>query len=347
MALNAMKALAGLAAEGVTLQVRSLAKYMSSNCVLVSPHVGRARGYIPMTDSAYGIDISQFTEEGGTFYRTRVSQSHLTFIPPEDEAALSSIEKRLRRAVELRSLTDGFMPMAAYGELKQEFLKSRTAYFEKRDEICQKWDALVSDFEKGIDAMLKDIQMPQTTRDTLKSHFMSRIPARETYKASFVMSLNVRAFPAESTAVPVGLNSSIAADIKDSWVEEVVQTAMLSIEKTIGQGWSKLLSAMRQYLKNASIRSTNIASLEKFASEMAWKNVFRSPILTQLGTELKEISSMDTEDQADVIEGAIGYIYAYAKEINLDLDLEKCPYDEKQLDQMGYVAASQTQKKGA
>lgn len=347
MAMNAKKALAGLAAEGVSLSVRSLADYMASNCVLVTPHVGRARCFIPMTDSAYGIDLSQFTEEGGAFYKTRVSQSHLTFIPPEDEAALSTIEKRLRRAVDIRSLTDGFMPMSAYEELKQDFQKNRDDYFAKRDEICLKWGILTASFEIGVDEMLKGIQMPQTARDSLKTHFMSQVPRMEKYRSSFTMSLHVRAFPAEASAVPEGINSSIAADIRNTWTDEVVQTAMLSIEKTIGQGWSKLLSAMKQYLKSASIRDTSISALEKFASELSWKNVFKSPILTQLGAELKGVSIKNTEDQSDLIEGAIGYIYAYAKEINLDLDMKHCPYDLRQLDAMSYVAASQAQKKGA
>lgn len=347
MAMNAKKALAGLAAEGVSLSVRSLADYMASNCVLVTPHVGRARCFIPMTDSAYGIDLSQFTEEGGAFYKTRVSQSHLTFIPPEDEAALSTIEKRLRRAVDIRSLTDGFMPMSAYEELKQDFQKNRDDYFAKRDEICLKWGILTASFEIGVDEMLKGIQMPQTARDSLKTHFMSQVPRMEKYRSSFTMSLHVRAFPAEASAVPEGINSSIAADIRNTWKDEVVQTAMLSIEKTIGQGWSKLLSAMKQYLRSASIRDASISALERFASELSWKNVFKSPILTQLGAELKGITIKDTEDQSDLIEGAIGYIYAYAKEINLDLDTKHCPYDQSQLDAMSYVAASQAQKKGA
>jgi len=345
--INVRKALAGLEADGISLRVRSLADYMASNCVLVTPHVGRSRGYIPMPDSAYGLDLSQFTEEGGAFYKTRVSQSHLTFIPPEDESALGAIEKRLRRAVELKSITDGFMPMSAYDDLKKEFEKNRAAYFDKRDEICQKWEILVSSFELGVNAMLQGINMPQTARNALKELFLSQIPDKKTYRDSFTMDLHVRAFPAEGSAVPAGLNSSIAADVKKTWSDEVVQTAMLSIEKTIGQVWSKLLSAMRQYLKNDTIRESSINALENFVSELSWKNVFKNPILTQLNAEIKGISFLKTDEQANLIEGAIGYVYAYAKDINLDLDLSKSPYDQDQLESLGFVSASLAQKKGA
>lgn len=348
MAMNAKKALAGLKADGISVNVRSLAQYMSSNCVLVSPHIKRARCYIPMTDSAYGIDLSKFTEEGGAFYKDRVSRSHINFIPPVDEAELGRIEKRLRRAVEVRSLTDSFMPMSIYDELKEEFLKIRDDYFAKRDEICQKWDFLIASFEDGVDEMLKGIPMPDTARDTLKKNFLSHIPTEREYKASFNMTLNVRAFPAESAAVPEGLDSSIAVDIKESWSEDVVQTALLSIEKSIGLGWSKLNAAMRQYMKDATIRSGTIFALAKFTTELGWKNVFKNPLLEELRSELKGLSAKDAETQADLIEGAIGDIYAYAKEVRIDLDLENCPYTQEQLDDMGYVSASQAAaKKGA
>lgn len=346
MAMNAKKALAGLKADGISVNIRSLAQYMSSNCVLVSPHIGRARCYIPMTDSAYGIDLSKFTEEGGAFYKDRVSHSHINFIPPVDETELGRIEKRLRRAVEVRTLTDSFMPMSVYDDLKEEFEKIRSDYFEKRDEICQKWDFLNASFEDGVDEMLKGIAMPDTARIALKKSFMSQVPSPEKYKESFTMTLHVRAFPAESSAIPEGLDSSISADIKESWSEEVVQTALLSIENAVGLGWSKLNSAMRQYLKDSTIRSGTISTLAKFANELSWKNVFKNPLLSQLSGELKGLATQDVETQAEVIETAIGYVYEYAKDVRIDLNMDDCPYKQAELDSMGYVSASQA-KKGA
>ena len=82
------------------------------------------------------------------------------------------------------------------------------------------------------------------------------------------------------------------------------------------------------------------------AGKALWKNVFKNPILARLSSELKGISSMNEDDQADIMEGAIGYIYAYAKDVRINLDMKKCPYDQAQLDAMSYVAFSQA-KKGA
>jgi len=346
MAVHTKKILAGLQADGINVSVRSLAKYMASNGVLVRPFIGRARCYIPMPDSAYGIDLKQFSEEGGTFYKQRVSQSHLNFIPPDDECALNVWEKRLRRAVEVRSLSDGFMPISAYDSLKEEFETIRKNYFQKRDEIAQKWDLLTASFTVGVEEMLKGIPMSDSARETLQRAFIAQIPSAQKYRDSFSMTLRVHAFPAENTAVPDGLSSSIAADVQATWSEEVVSTAILSVEKAVGDGWNRMLNAIRQYIKGASIRSSSLESLDKFGRDLEWKNVFRNPLLTRLSGELKGITSLDAEEQVDVIESAIAYTYAYAKEVRIELDMDKSPYTAAQLDAMEYVAESQM-KKGA
>lgn len=347
MTTNAKKVLEGLKGDNIEVTVRSLAKYMSSNGVLVKPYIGRARCYIPMPSSVYGVDPSKFSEEGGSFYRSRVSQSHLTFIPPEDDLALSALEKRLRRAVEYRALSDGFMPVSAYDSLKEEFQRIRKEYFEKRDEIIQNWEFLTAGFTLGIEEMLKGITiLTNAQRESLTEVFLSQIPKAHEYRESFAMNLRVHAFPAESAAIPEGLNSSITADVQSTWSEEVVQTAILSIEKTIGEGWSKMLGAMRQYTNGASIRQNTISGLQKFAEDLKWKNVFKNPLLTHLHTELKGLSASDAATQAEAIESAVAYTYEYAKETGIDLDMEKSPYSMQELEAIGFVAVSQM-KKGA
>lgn len=335
--------LEGLKADNVEVtEVGSLARYMSANGVLVKPYIGRMRAYIPMPSSVYGINPDTFSEEGGAFYKTRVSQSHLTFIPPEDDLALCALEKKLRRAVEIRSLSEGFMPMTAYDSLKERFQNIRAEYLQKRDEIVGKWDFLVASFTIGVEGMLKDIPaLSDHQRDTLLKVFLSQIPKKKEYQDSFKMNLRVHAFPAETAAVPEGLSASIAADVEGTWAEEVVQTAILSIEKTIGDGWSKMLSAMRQYIKGHSIRQSSIENIQRFAKELSWKNVFKNPLLTHLMNELGNLYSAEGDSQADVIESCIAYTYEYAKETHLQLDLDKSPYKPADLESMGYVARSQ------
>lgn len=330
---NNEKLLEGLRGAGISIQVGSLARYMASNGVMVTPTVGRRRGYVSLNEKAYGIDLDSMNEAGSEFYRGRVSLGHLNFIPPKDEADLGTLEKRLRRAVERRVLADGgFLPMLAYESLKAEYEQIRTDYFAKRDEILDRWPLLIAEFESGAKAMLAGITMPDYQREQLLKSFMAEIPSESDYRSSFTMSLRVHAFPAECSLE--GLNSSVAAAVDETWQDEVMTTAIAAIESLIGTMWAKCLTSIKQYLKGGQIKSRTVESLAKLADELSWKNVFRNPILNSLHAQLKPIQQTDTESQAEAVEIAIAIIFAYAKEAQLDLNFDNCPYTVEQLDQM-------------
>lgn len=335
---NHKKLLAGLAGEGITVSVSGLARYMASQGIKVSPTIGRRRGYVSLNEKAYGLNIDDLSDNARSFYQGRVSQGHLNFIPPADEAAFASLEKRLRRAVERRTLADGFMPITAYESLRDEFQIIRADYFAKRDEVLSKWPLLISEFQIGAQDMLNDIEMPDYQRAQVMASFMSEISSVGDYRDSFKMELNVHAFPAQCDKE--GLSSSVAEAVQSTWRNEVVTTAITAIETLIGSMWAKSLTAIRQYLKSGAIKANTINSLAKLVEDLSWKNVFKNPVLTQLEATMKGIANRDAETQAEIIESSILDIFVYAKDTHLDLDYDKSPYTELQLEQMAQLNAS-------
>lgn len=329
---NHEKLLEGLKGAGIDVSVSGLARHMSSNGIMVSPSVGRRRGYVSLDEKAYGVDLNAMSEGGRNFYRGRVSQGHLNFIPPKDEAAFGALEKRLRRAVEKRTLADGFMPMAAYDSLKEEFEKIRDDYFVKRDEVLDKWPLLVAEFRTGAQAMLDGIVMPDYQREQVLKAFMDEIPSVGEYRESFSMTLQVRAFPAECNKD--GLNSSVAAAVQETWKDDVMTTAITAIESLIGMMWAKCLTAIQQYVKKGSINSKTIDSLARLIDELSWKNVFMNPVLTQLYNDMRGMRQMSEETQAEAIEIAVATIYKYAINAHVDLDFANSPYSKAELQQM-------------
>lgn len=329
--------LAGLSGKGIHVTVGDLAKYIASNGVIVTPFVGRMRGYIPLPGAAYGVNPENMSEQGAGFYKDRVSQGHLNLIPVEDENELGRLEKRLRRAVETRALTDVFMPVKAYDDLKSEFEAIREEYFDTRDRIGSKWEMLVAEFENGAREMLEGIEMPQQLRDKLLGDFMAQVPEKEEYIRSFKMDLRVKAFPA--VQITEGLADGIAADVKATWQEDVVSTAILSIEKQIGEGWSRLNKAMNSYVRAGRLSSASTKSISKFAIDLRWKNVFNNVLLTKLSDTLVNLDSEPDEKAAEKIEDGIAYIYRYAKENHLSLDLSGISYDSSTLESMAKAAA--------
>lgn len=342
---NQQKLLEGLGGEGVILNVRSLAKFMASNAVLVRSRVGRMRGNIPLPEALYAFKPSKLTSTASLFYSERVSQGHLNFIPREDEASLTALEKRLRRAVESKTLADDFMPTVAYEALRRDFERIRADYFEKRDEILSNWGTLQSNFETGARELLENIRMPKQIRAKLLADFLSQVPSAERYGESFSMSLTVHAFPAESGSLE-GLNQSLAADMSETWKDEVVATALLSIENRVGAGWVKLLSAMKQYMSTDKIKSNTIDSLIRFCDELSWKNLFRNRLLDELCAAGKELAKGTSDEQAQVVEDCIVAIFGYAKESKIDLDFKGSPYTVNELEDLLSIHEHRS-KKGA
>lgn len=330
------KLLEGLAnpAAGITVSVRRLAQYMGSHAVMVDATVGRKRGRIPLPGKAYGLDKGGLSEEAGTFYGARVSEGHLSFIPKQMEAELGAIEKRLRRAITARTLADGFIPVSAYASLKEEYLTLREAYFRKRDEILSQWDELLDSFHMGAKALLDSVALPSDAREQMMREFVQALPSKEEYQESFSMTLQVKAFPAE--APTAGLDASIAMDVRETWKEEVVSTAILSIEKMVGEGWDLLNRAVSQYIHGGAIKAKTLECIKKFQRDLSWKNLFSNPLLKGLEKRLVKLSSgsADVEGDVEVVEACVLDIYAYAKETHLNLSFEKSAYSEEQMEQM-------------
>jgi len=340
MMINKEKLLAGIKRPGVQITECELAKYMATSGALVSVSVSRARTEVPLTERAYGVDLDLFNEEGKAFYGAQVKQGRLQFLPRQDVKELDTLDKAARRAVEVRALTKNrsplFVPLAVYEELEADFSEIRTKYFQKRDEILAKWDLLVAVFEDGVRKMLEGVRMDNEFRDKLVAGFVQALPSKDAYAASFDMKLRAELIPTTPGKLE-GLNSSVQAIVKDTWKDDVVSTAIASIETQVGDGWSRLMKAIRQYDKNGTIKTTTINGLTKFATDLNWKNVFNNVLLTSMSEELKGLATMDADRQAEHIESAIAFAYGYAKDAGLDLDMDESPYSVEQLEQILFV----------
>lgn len=329
--------LKGLQGEGISLCVRNLAKYMAGTGVLVEPHIGRQRGYIPLSEKTWGFNPASLSDEGKAFFSAQVKSGHLNFIPAKDEKGLGTLEQNLRRAVQARTLADGFVPVAAYSSLKEEFEKIRTQYLEKRDDICSRWPLMMAEFKAGVQSMLAGVEMDETEKEKLLQQFMKAVPNVERYRNSFSMSLKVQAFPAD-VAVD-GLDADVQADVKESWREDVVDTAIASITSTIQNIWDRCLVAMGQYLAKNSINTKTLDALNRDAESLSWRNVFSNTHLAELSNILLGIREKDVDAQAEAIEAAVVKTYTYSKLARFDLPMDNSPYTVETLESMERMVA--------
>lgn len=329
---NEKKLLGGVnLGEEIDLTVRSLAQFMAEEGVVVTPFVGRMRCNIPLPN--FGVHTDQMSVTGSRFYAENAGKGFLRFIPKADELELIRLESKLRRACEERVLADAFMPVSAYRSLQEEFSWIRQAYFEKGDEILTRWEELTQTFKNGVEEMLEGVDLGAEEKEQVKEAILSKIPEKESYKNSLQMRLKIRAFQGELRET--NFEGDLSNNLTESWREDVVSTAVHSIEKQVEEGWNWVMKGLRRYLKELPIGTRVIEGLTDFREALKWKNVFSNPLLKELETMLAGLEqAADDAKKAYTMEQAAVAIWRYSKEANIVLPMEEIPYTEEMLDQM-------------
>ena len=329
---NEKKLLTGVKTEeGIDLSVRSLARFMAEEGVVVMPFVGRMRCNIPIPN--FGVHVEKMSLSGSHFYEENVGSGFLKFIPREDELELARLERRLRKACEERVLADSFMPIRAYESLREEFHEIRKAYYDKGESLLNRWEDLRDQFETGVCEMLEGVELSEEEKEQVREDIVKQIPEKESYRVFFQMRLKIRAFQSELPAN--SFEGALSADVAESWREDVVSTAVRSIEKQVTEGWQWIMKGMKRYLKEQRMRPAAVEGLVRFRESLNWKNVFSNPLLKELEELLNGLEEQeDATEQARCMEQAAVAIWGYAKEANLSLPLEGIPYSEEMLDRM-------------
>lgn len=321
------------------ISVRKLGEHIGNSVVAVDISMRCPTGRTQLPDLVQKQAQESLNENGEAFYQDQVSKASIALIPKEFRNNITRIEKGIRRRKDELCIARDYMPVDAFMQFKAEFEKARSELFDVCDEIIANWDSIRDSYESGLKDMLGNIQMPDFMRDKILGDLLAAIPERETFRRGFSMNMRVFAFPSEPEARP-GIDSSISDAITETWKDDVVSTAILAIERSVGEGWERLNAAMKQYLRHGSIRSNTINTIIRYAQNLAFKNVFRNGLLTELAKNLMSLASKSEDQQAEQIEECIAQVYQYAKESGINLDMENSPYSTDELDVMAMVSTA-------
>jgi len=320
------------------ISIRKLGAHIGDNVVAVNISIRCPTGRTQLPDLVQKQSQENLHERGEAFYKDQVSKASITLIPKEFRNEITRIEKGIRRRKDDLCIVKDYMPTEAFMGFKQDFEQARNELFAVRDNIVANWDSIRADYEEGVKDMLENIQMPDFMRNKIQGDLLAAIPEKDQYAKGFSVTMKVYAFPAVPENHP-GLSSSIGDTITETWKDDVVSTAVLAIERSVGEGWERLNAAMRQYLRYGSIRSNTAGTIAKFAKNLGFKNVFQNKLLSELAKKLEGITSLSEEQQAVLIEDSIVMVYQYAKDAQIHLDMDVSSYSDDALETMATCAA--------
>lgn len=270
---------------------------------------------------------------GDAFYEERVSKANISFIPKEYLNEAFNIGLAIRRRKTEFSVAGDYIPAASFDGFKKEFDAAREKFFAVRDKIAAGWDEAKTLYEEGVREVLENIQMDQARKDQIVIGLMNEIPEKEEYLEGFEMEMRIFYFPTEPDKRP-GLAPNVTEPVLETWNTSVAATAVLAIEQSIGKGWERLNTAMKQFRRNGAIRTNTLSTIVNYGRDLQQKNLFHNELLSHLQNKLTGFLDMKGDQQVEEIEASIVRIYEYAKAHRIDLDMDDSAYLAGELDAM-------------
>lgn len=339
-ATNKRKLLEGLrgklGGEGIELNVRNLANFTAENGVLCSIRCGRRRGRVSLPPKLLGIRPEKWKESDREFYDSHISMGTLAIIPKEYEAKLNQLEMRARRLVQENSVNGSYVPLAAYGELRDEFETVRKDYLSTIDEVSDQWEVLKASFIKGLRetvAARGRRTMLKADRERLVNSIIAAIPTAGQYRSNGYLRMEVRAFPVTGVTTE-GLAPDLEDALNQTWSDDVVSNAIRGIETSIGQVFAQACAAAKGFAERGKFNGKTLNTLVRVSARVKKMNVFANPLLDRLGNRLVRIEGKNDETVEEAVEEAILDIYEYALATRVHLDMDVCPFTAAQLNAM-------------
>lgn len=315
--------------SGEIVGVEDLAHYIRQSGVIVKESIGRKRLVFELNPTFYGVDMLKKGESMQGFHKNHVKTGAILFIPKDEEKVLANLESSIRMLRRRASIgyDDRFMTLDAYKEFKTEFDDRKTRYFELRDKIAGKWDALRMNFQQELTNWLKEFNAQD--REVLFRTIMARVPTVEEYKSSFYMNLKINAFPvAENLDM---FRDDIRDQIQEGLSDETVETMYGIIGKTLGEAFESINASLKTYRESQVLSSRTKGSFARTAKQLAQKNIFANSVINDVKEMISKMATSDSvEEDGELI---LGTIFGYSKELGIDGDVQiaGCHLDEDEL----------------
>lgn len=306
--------------KGSNVTIDGLAKYISQSGVCVHPRIGRKRNKVTLPKALMGTVSVKDEAEDNEFYEEYINQGTISLIPKSDEKKLISIETSVRAKVAQLSIAcdNTFMTTDIYAEeYLPYFNQKKTEYFDKRDEICQKWDILVDVFKTKLEAYFDRRNIPN--KKELMNNILVNIPSKQDFYNSFYMELRLTAFPVEENIDM--FSTTLATQVKNSITETKMEFITEMIGKLMGDAFNNINKMLIFYRDNGEIKNQQMKYVKTMKKSLVKNNLLGLDIINDIVSDITALENIAIENYDDIAEAAemvLVKTYGFIKDTNLE-----------------------------
>lgn len=307
----------------VTLKSDILEK-MRGTGVIKKVSQGGAGGCVSHPEEFETRGMSQESKKG---FEKIMSSGQAYYVPREKIVALKKASDKCKYQIEKLSV-DGknFIPLEALDEVEIEYDKAKDLWDKALAEIEESYDEDVASFKTTIwNTLLEIDEFNEDKKLNLFNQYIKGIPSKKEFAASQFFILKTEVLP---TLTPVdGFSSDLNLDIAESVEDEYVRRAYSSIEAVfndIVKSCNSILNQYGAYLRNGdekakAITGSTIKALSQLTQKLKTRNVFKNPVIENIGRQLEKGLTMNDADLNSIIEEVEIEISDYCEEVGLHL----------------------------
>lgn len=272
----------------------------------VCVHIGRNSLECPLGHKLF--NMKSFKKEEAEVLLSDVSGVVANIVPVTYKKELRSIENSVRQ--KLNSLCLGntdFITDDNFTKFIEYFEEKKTEYFKLRDEICENYELIVSDFLRRQKALMDGLN-PDYSEMLLKE-IKSSIPKVQTVRSSFYMNYEIK------TSMDLAI---FPIDIQQSIKENMVENTRGKIKDIVGGEMQKAYKKIIKCVEKEKIAPKSISALTKLGRDMVEHNILNNKMLEIVGSKIIKASKHSDETMLiSECEEAICLIYGYCHENNM------------------------------
>lgn len=301
--------------------------------ITVSSHGGKP-SYIAPT-SMYGVNEKELDDNEKEFIDEHLSKGKVSFIPKSVTSKINSIETKSRSKIREYAIgyNNSYVPIVSYPEVMEILEGYKEEFDNLKKELVDKFDDMIVSFKTK--AALSVVHIDNKEAKDILEKLFKKLPTKEKFEESLQFEIRVSTFLTTENMdlLPEDVQKKVK-ESKERSSDEVIKEGVITIlNETITYLSSVLVSAKKNGGKPAP---RTVMGLKNQARRIGQKNIFGNSEIAGFKSEIENMVSFSGEEQVEHGERLLAKVYNYSMELSLEeeIDLSRCPFSEKQLEEL-------------